>query len=160
MMKFIGILIFFTTALYAKPNNCLYYCKGQIDFGLGFSGGTYNSQNYRTASGRFGFFVLNGLEAGISFTYQSYPVYVLPSFFIRYFVIPNRDITPLFIGELGYLKSFQSGYNDSLIGSAGGGIAIRMSPHISFTIYLIYRKYFNSQYLSGLTYGGGFGYYF
>ena len=146
--------------LAAAEGPCVAFCKGQKDFGVGFSGGSSGGESYFVFSGHFGYFFADGFELGISVLKQTYPSYLLPELFARVFFLPRSPITPFAIGRIGYLIASESGYADSELASLGGGVSFRLGQGLYFTAALLYQHFFNQeQYESGITYQGGFGFY-
>ena len=112
---------------------------GGLVFGLGTGGG----QTVFTFGASYGYFVLNGIAPGLSTIVtaaSNSPTTVELAPFVR--IVPWRHypVAPILLVKGGRL--FVDGFDDLWLAGGGGGLVFFASPHVAFTLEVIYVRYF------------------
>ncbi len=138
------------------PSPCLHFCRGGIDLGLGFGGGSSNGRFMFSISGNVGYYVLDGFVLGASTVYQSKPSqYVLPEAYARWYPFTSWNTTPFLMAKFGRLFGLEAGWPDANIGTVGGGVATFFTERLAFQLYVAYQFVLHDAYEDGLDFGGG-----
>lgn len=138
---------------------CRHFCKGGVDLGLGFGGGSYDGEFAFSLAGNGGYFIADGLVVGASIVYQSKPEYVLPEAYSRYYLPFDWSVTPFLLGKIGRLYGLEEGWPDATTASGGLGVASFLSRNVAFQVWVVYQSYFHDAYVDGWDFGGGLGFY-
>jgi hypothetical protein len=155
----LAILAVLSLSPAAASAQCRHFCKGGMDLGLGFGGGSTDGEFFFSLAGNAGYFIADGLVVGGSVVYQSKPEYVLPEAYSRYYLPFDWSITPFVIGKIGRLYGLEDGWPDATIASGGAGIASFLSKNVAFQVWVIYQSVFHDAYADGWDFGGGLGFY-
>jgi len=155
----LSVLASLTLAPLSASAQCRHFCKGGMDLGLGFGGGSTNGDFSFSLAGNAGYFVADGLVLGVSTVYQSAPEYILPEAYARYYLPLDFSVTPFLIGKLGRLYGLEEGWPDASIASGGVGLASFLSKNVAFQVWVLYQSVFHDAYAGGWDFGGGIGFY-
>jgi hypothetical protein len=135
---------------------CLHFCRGGVDLGLAFGGGSSNGRFMFSIGANVGYYVLDGFVLGASTVYQSKPSqYVLPEAYARWYPFTRWSTTPFLLAKFGRLFGLESGWPDANIGTVGGGVATFFTERLAFQLYVAYQFVMNDAYADGFDFGGG-----
>lgn len=139
----------------AASARCFHFCRGQLDFGLGF-GATVNQ-----ASSTFflpidvDYFVVDGLSLGLATRYTWDPRTMLPEAVVRFSPLVLWNITPYVVARAGHVFSFEAAMPDATTVSGGLGIAYFVTPFVSIVLEGLYQHVFHDAYDGGADCFGG-----
>lgn len=154
------LLLLVITAIPATVSGqCQHFCKGGIDLGLGFGGESRDGELSLVFSGHAGYFVMDGLVAGLEALYQTNPEYVLPEVYARYHFLTTGQISPFVTAKAGRVFWLGSDWEDVTLVSGGGGLSYFLTRHLAAMLFVIYQHPLNDDYEGSWDFGGGLGFY-
>ncbi len=134
---FLSIICLSTTSAFARFEQGTY----RIGASLGLRG--TNDGIEFSLGGAFGYFLLDGLDLGLSTVVQTGgvdPTLVWLSADLRFIPLPDLQVTPFLKTSGGRL--FVIDYDDAWLVSAGGGLIYPLGPRLAVEIGAGYRWYF------------------
>jgi hypothetical protein len=139
--------------------HCRHFCRGSLDLGLGFGFGHSDGESSFNFSGRLGYFVLDGLDVGVSGLYQTNPAFAMPEGFVEWHPFTAAETSPFVVFKAGRLFGLESGLPDATIVSGGAGLVQFLSSNLGFYVAVLYSKVFSDVYTGGWNVNGGLAFY-
>lgn len=134
---------------------CFHFCRGQIDFGLGFGAMINEESSTFFLPAEVDYFVVDGLSLGLTSRYTWDPATVLPELVLRFAPVVLWNITPYVVARAGRFFSFDKAMADATTVSGGLGVAYFVTPFVSIVVEGLYQHVFHDAYDGGGDCFGG-----
>jgi len=134
---------------------CFHFCRGQLDFGLGFGATVNQDSSTFFLHADVDYFVVDGLSLGLATRYTWDPRTMLPEAVLRFTPLVLWNISPYVVARAGRIFSFDRAMPDATTVSGGLGIAYFVTPFVSIVLEGLYQHVFDDAYDGGGDCFGG-----
>ena len=155
MSRLLLVFAFAVVVPTAASARCFHFCRGQIDFGLGFGAVVNQASSTFYLPAEVDYYLLDGLSLGLTSRYTWEPATMLPEVVLRFTPLKLWNITPYVVARAGRIFSFDSSMPDATTVSGGLGVAYFVTPFVSLVVEGLYQHVFHDAYDGGGDCFGG-----